>query len=48
MTHDSHVKAAVMFGRGRFNAGVIIDPTPEYAFDPADTEKLAAFRNAIW
>ena len=48
MVHDPHIKGAVMFGRGRFNAGVIIDPFPQYAFDPVDTEKLANFRNAIW
>ena len=37
-----------MFGRGRFNPGVIIDPTPEFAFDPEDQEKLVEFRNKIW
>lgn len=37
-----------MFGRGRFNPGVIIDPRPEFAFDPEDLEKLAKFRNTIW
>ena len=37
-----------MFGRGRFNPGVIIEPKPEFAFDPEDEEKLAEFRNMIW
>ena len=45
---DPHVKSAVMFGRGRFNPGVIIDPKPEFAFDPEDQEKLAEFRNTVW
>jgi len=45
---DPHIKSAVMFGRGRFNAGAIIDPKPEFAFDPEDQEKLAEFRNMIW
>ncbi|KAF9649184.1 acetyl-CoA synthetase-like protein [Thelephora ganbajun] len=45
---DPYVKHAVMFGRGRFNPGVIIDPKPEFAFDPEDKEKLAEFRNKIW
>ena len=45
---DPHVKASVMFGRGKFNAGVLIDPRPEFAFDPADETKLIDFRNAIW
>jgi hypothetical protein len=37
-----------MFGRGRFNPGVVIDPKPEFAFDPKDQEKLAEFRTEIW
>ena len=45
---DPHVKASVMFGRGKFNAGVLIDPRPEFVFDPADETKLIDFRNAIW
>lgn len=48
MMKDSHVRAAVMFGQGKFNAGVIIDPTPEFQFDCHDTRKLAEFRNLIW
>ena len=45
---DPHVKSAVMFGRGRFNPGVIIDPKPEFVFDTEDQGKLAEFRNRIW
>jgi len=45
---DQHVKFALMFGRSKFNAGVIIDPNPQYQFDPSDIEKLAMFRNEIW
>jgi hypothetical protein len=39
---------AVMFGRGRFHNGVIIEPKAEYAFDPSDEKKLTDFRNDIW
>ena len=45
---DPHIKSAVMFGRGRFNPGVIIEPKSEFNFDPEDQEKLAEFRNVIW
>ncbi|EKM49937.1 uncharacterized protein PHACADRAFT_213717 [Phanerochaete carnosa HHB-10118-sp] len=45
---DPRVQAAVMFGRGKFNAGVLIDPRPPHKFDPADQDKLADFRNLIW
>ena len=48
MNQDPHIQAAVMFGRGRFNAGVIVDPRQDFVFDPADQGKLIDFRNKIW
>ena len=45
---DPYIKLAVMFGRGRFNPGIIVDPKPELVFDPEDQEKLAELRNMIW
>jgi hypothetical protein len=45
---DPHVSSAVIFGHGRFNPGVIIDPVPEFAFNPEDQKRLAEFRNRIW
>lgn len=37
-----------MFGRAKFQNGVLIDPKMESAFDPKDEAKLEEFRNAIW
>jgi hypothetical protein len=37
-----------MFGRGRFQNGVLIDPEPRFAFDPKNEEKLEMFRGLIW
>ncbi|TFK52863.1 acetyl-CoA synthetase-like protein [Heliocybe sulcata] len=48
LNRDPHVNAAVMFGRGRFNAGVLIDPRPAYRFDSSDVNQLTTFRNLIW
>jgi len=48
MNQDPHVSAAVMFGHGKFQAGILIEPTKEEQFDPSDEEKLAEFRNKIW
>lgn len=48
LNQDKHVQAAVMFGRGRFNAGVVIDPKPEFKFDPADVDALTDFLQKIW
>ncbi|KAI0030733.1 acetyl-CoA synthetase-like protein [Vararia minispora EC-137] len=46
LLQDPLVAAAVFFGRGRFNNGVLIQPASP--FDPQDRDKLAEFRNAIW
>lgn len=50
LNQDPHVQASVMFGRGRFQAGVLIDPKPQFKlkFDPSDETQLANFRNRIW
>jgi hypothetical protein len=37
-----------MFGRGQFEAGILVQPVPERAFDPSDEKKLEEFRNEIW
>ncbi|KAJ7819956.1 hypothetical protein B0H14DRAFT_3089317 [Mycena olivaceomarginata] len=46
LNQDPHVSASVIFGRGRFQAGVIVDPKNK--FDPYDPLKLAQFHNLIW
>ncbi|EPQ59006.1 acetyl-CoA synthetase-like protein [Gloeophyllum trabeum ATCC 11539] len=48
LNQDPHVLTSVMFGRGRFQAGVLIDPKPRYKFVPSDESKLAEYRNMIW
>ena len=48
LNQDPHIKCAVMFGRGRFNTGVVVEPRPEDAFDPSDEKKLNEFRELIW
>ncbi|KAF4618234.1 hypothetical protein D9613_011556 [Agrocybe pediades] len=48
INQDPHVQASVMFGRGRFNAGLLVEPKIEFRFDPSDEAKLADFRNKIW
>ncbi|EIW79995.1 acetyl-CoA synthetase-like protein [Coniophora puteana RWD-64-598 SS2] len=48
LNQDKHVLSSVMFGRGKFQAGVLIDPAPNSRFDPVDEVKLAEFRNLIW
>ena len=45
---DPHVLASVMFGRGKFQAGVLVEPKREFSFDPADIDLLSQYRNQIW
>ena len=37
-----------MFGRGKIQPGVLIEPQPADAIDPEDEGALIAFRNKIW
>lgn len=48
LVQDPLVQAVVMFGNGRVNAGVLVEPVPEHSFDPTDQQKLATFRAMIW
>ncbi|KAJ3535272.1 hypothetical protein NM688_g7002 [Phlebia brevispora] len=48
LVQDPHIQSAVIFGRGRFNAGVLIDPIPSERFDPDDQQKLVSYRIKIW
>ncbi|RPD77318.1 acetyl-CoA synthetase-like protein [Lentinus tigrinus ALCF2SS1-7] len=46
LLQDPHVSACLMFGRGRFQNGVLIQP--KEPFDPSDEVKLEEYRNSIW
>ncbi|KAI0318579.1 acetyl-CoA synthetase-like protein [Amylostereum chailletii] len=43
---DPRILAAIMFGRGRFQNGILIQP--KELFDPTDEALLTKFRNDIW
>ncbi|KAF9012818.1 acetyl-CoA synthetase-like protein [Hymenopellis radicata] len=45
---DAHVSASVMFGHGKFQAGVVIEPKEPYRFDPSNQGELERFRNLVW
>ena len=46
LVQDPHVHACLMFGRGRFQNGILIQP--KEPFDPSDEAKLEEYRNKIW
>ncbi|KAL4248625.1 Adenylate-forming Reductase [Abortiporus biennis] len=51
LEQDPHIRNAVMFGRGKIYNGVLVDPKPEFAFDPNAEDGeilLEQFRNMIW
>ena len=37
-----------MFGRGRNQTGVLVEPKSEYVIDVTDDKKVAEVRNKIW
>ncbi len=37
-----------MFGRSKFQPGVLIQPTRDEAYDPRDVTRLAEYRTNIW
>ena len=37
-----------MFGRGRNQTGVLVEPRPEYTIDVTDDKQVAELRNKIW
>ncbi|KAI5827846.1 acetyl-CoA synthetase-like protein [Schizophyllum commune Tattone D] len=42
------VGAVMMFGYGRDEAGILVEPSPAHQVDVDDDVQVAAFRNAIW
>ncbi|KAF5351553.1 hypothetical protein D9758_007244 [Tetrapyrgos nigripes] len=48
LLRDERITHAIMFGRAKFQAGVLITPSDALVFDPVDTVKLAEYRNLIW
>lgn len=45
---SSFLSGVCMFGRGRNQTGVLVEPRPEYALDVTDPAQVAEFRNKIW
>ncbi|KAI1798469.1 acetyl-CoA synthetase-like protein [Ganoderma leucocontextum] len=45
---DPHVQNCVVFGQGKFQNGVLIDPKADHKFDPQNATALEDFRNKIW
>lgn len=43
-----YVNGTVMFGRGRNQVGVLIEPRPGHEIDVDDEQQLAEFRNRVW
>ena len=44
----SRVGAVMMFGYGRDEAGILVEPAPAHQVDVDDDAQVAAYRNAIW
>lgn len=42
------VKGNIMFGRGREQVGILIEPRPDHTIIPGHDHVLAEFRNMLW
>lgn len=42
------VQGAVVFGRGREQAGILLEPRAQFAINPENEAEVAAFRNKVW
>ena len=45
---NCYVNGTMMFGRGRAQVGILIEPRAGYEFDINDETQLAEFRNQVW
>ncbi|KAG6328202.1 hypothetical protein ID866_10887, partial [Astraeus odoratus] len=43
-----YVSGVCIFGGGRAQVGVLVEPRPGFAVDISDDKQVAAFRNQIW
>ncbi|KAI0759226.1 acetyl-CoA synthetase-like protein [Trametes elegans] len=48
INEDVHVKTSVIFGKGRFQNGILVQPTETHAIDPSDLQQLEKYRNLVW
>lgn len=48
ITSSRFASGAVMFGRGRDECGILIEPSPQFAVNPQDQASVLEFRNQIW
>ncbi|CDO77413.1 hypothetical protein BN946_scf184857.g20 [Trametes cinnabarina] len=48
INQDPHVKCAMLFGSGRFQNGVLVEPKEQFTIDPNDPKQVEDFRNKIW
>ena len=48
INEDPHVRASIMFGRGKFQNGLLIEPSGDFVIDPTDLKKVEEYRNKIW
>lgn len=48
INEDPHVRSSIMFGRGRFQNGLLVEPVVDFAIDPTDMKKVEEYRNNVW
>ncbi|KAM5530489.1 hypothetical protein V8D89_015843 [Ganoderma adspersum] len=47
INEDPHVRSCIMFGRGRFQNGLLVELTVDFAIDSSDMNKVEEYRDKI-
>ncbi|KAM5532280.1 hypothetical protein V8D89_014038 [Ganoderma adspersum] len=45
---DPYIQGCIIFGQGKFQNGILVEPKQEYKFDPQDVKQLEEYRSRIW
>ncbi|KAI9065204.1 acetyl-CoA synthetase-like protein [Trametes sanguinea] len=48
VNQDPHIENSMLFGSGKFQNGILVEPKEAFAIEPSDSSKVEEFRNAIW
>ncbi|KLO07028.1 acetyl-CoA synthetase-like protein [Schizopora paradoxa] len=48
INQDPLIQSSIIFGRGKFNAGILVNPVPSESVEPSDERALSSYRNKIW
>jgi len=48
LEEDPRIRSAMIFGRGKFNCGLLVQPALDFLLDTEDESKVESFKEMIW